>query len=320
MRKPCKMALNLRQIEVFRAVMTAGSISAAARVLCVSQPAVSRLLSYTESRLGFPLFQRTKGRLYPTPEARELFRRVDDVYQGVQRVNECAQELAELRHGIVHVVASPSISQQIVPHAITRFRGQHPDVKVTLRGQNFGAMVDSLVSHEAELGITIMPVAHPNLTVTPLRQGRIVCIAPYGHALGHRARLQIADLRQYPLIGYPPGTPFGRLVEAMYEQADEPLRVAVEVPSPQNACSIVAAGAGVALVDEFSVKSRTAGEFVVRPIDEGAELTVSLVHSSFEPLSLLARAFADRVAEVMEEQGFAAVEPVTANKPVDPAA
>ncbi|WP_347554617.1 LysR substrate-binding domain-containing protein [Robbsia sp. KACC 23696] len=298
------MALNLRQIEVFRAVMTTGSISAAARVLCVSQPAVSRLLSYTESRLGFPLFQRIKGRLYPTPEARELFRRVDDVYQGVQRVNECAQELAELRHGIVHVVASPSISHQIVPHAITRFREQHPDVKVTLRGQNYGALVDSLVSHEAELGITIMPVAHPNLTVTPLRQGRIVCIVPYGHPLGHRARLQIADLRQYPLIGYAPGTPFGRLVETMYEQADEPLRVAVEVPSPQNACSIVAAGAGVALVDEFSVKSRTAGEFVVRPIDEGAELTVSLVHSSFEPLSLLARAFADRVTEVLEGQGF----------------
>src|SRR3546814_17260281 len=71
------MSLNLRQIEVFRAVMSTGSISGASKVLHVSQPAVSRLLSYTETRVGFPLFERIKGRLYATPEAKRLFREVD---------------------------------------------------------------------------------------------------------------------------------------------------------------------------------------------------------------------------------------------------
>ena len=68
------MALNLRQIEVFRAVMITGSVSGAAQLLFVSQPAVSRLLSQTENRLGFALFERIKGRLHATAEAKEVFR------------------------------------------------------------------------------------------------------------------------------------------------------------------------------------------------------------------------------------------------------
>jgi DNA-binding transcriptional LysR family regulator len=65
--------LNLRQIEVFRATMLTGSISSAAKMLHVSSPAVSRLISNTEQRLGLTFFKRIKGRLYPTPEARRLF-------------------------------------------------------------------------------------------------------------------------------------------------------------------------------------------------------------------------------------------------------
>ena len=115
------MQLNLRQIEVFRAVMTTGSISGAAKLLFVSQPAVSRLLSHTEQRLGFALFERIKGRLYPTPESRQLFREVETVYAGVRRVGELASELSERRSGILHLVSSPSIGHMLVSLTISRF-------------------------------------------------------------------------------------------------------------------------------------------------------------------------------------------------------
>lgn len=77
------MKMNLRQIEVFRAVMLTGSISGASKLLFVSQPAISRLMAHTEQRLGLTLFVRTKGRLHPTPEARRLPGEVNAVYEGV---------------------------------------------------------------------------------------------------------------------------------------------------------------------------------------------------------------------------------------------
>src|SRR4051812_21627111 len=102
------MSLSLRQIEVFRAVMVTGSISGGARLLRVSQPAVSRLLAYTEDRLGARLFERVRGRLHPAPEARRLFQGVDEVYRSVQRVNDLAQDLLRPSAGYVSVVSSPS--------------------------------------------------------------------------------------------------------------------------------------------------------------------------------------------------------------------
>jgi DNA-binding transcriptional LysR family regulator len=70
---PQGAALSLRQIEVFHAVMLTGSLSEAGRMLFVTQPAVSRILASAENRLRYPLFERVKGRLHPTPEARRLF-------------------------------------------------------------------------------------------------------------------------------------------------------------------------------------------------------------------------------------------------------
>src|SRR3954467_10843068 len=112
------MALNLRQIEVFRAVMCTGSLRGAAQLLFRPQPAVSRLLSQTETRLGFALFERIKGRLHATPEAKKLFREVQSVYAGIQRVNAMAEDLADNRHGALNIVSSTSVGQMFIPQAI----------------------------------------------------------------------------------------------------------------------------------------------------------------------------------------------------------
>ena len=93
--------LNLRQIEVFRAIMMAGSISGAGRMLHVSQPAVSRVLALTESRLGYRLFERVKSRLSPTAEARRLYAEVEQVYGGIERVNDLAASLGQSGAGML---------------------------------------------------------------------------------------------------------------------------------------------------------------------------------------------------------------------------
>lgn len=298
------MSLNLRQIEVFRAVMTTGSISGAARLLIVSQPAVSRLLSYTESRVGFTLFERVKGRLYPTQEAKKLFREVEQVYLGVQKVNSLAHELAERSEGAVHIVSSQSIGQMLIPQAITRFRGLHPNVKCRFENLNYAQLRESLLSQRADLGVVILPMDHPNLHVTPLCSGRLVCICPYNHPLARRSTLSLNDLVPFPLISYDRETPFGAMVAHMYEEAGLPMRVDIEVGSPQNACALVQTGAGVALVDEFSVRSWPQSQLVVRSVSNACTLVANLVHSRFEPLSGPAQAFASCLRDLMHEQGF----------------
>lgn len=298
------MDLSLRQIEVFRAVISTGSISGASKVLHVSQPAVSRLLAYTEDRIGFPLFERIKGRLYATPEARRLFREVDQVYLGVQRVNEVVSSLADRRQGIVHIVASPSIGHMLIPLAIARLRQREPEARVTFQCLHFEPARERLLRQQADIGVLSTMVEHPNLECVPVGQSRLMLICPPGHRLAGRALVNPAEIPPAELIGYPAATPFAQACAALLDRGETPARPMMEVASPQSACALVEAGAGIALVDEFSLHNWRGGAFVIKPVAGAPRMTANLAYLRFEPLHQLARGFAAALRDLMVEQGF----------------
>ena len=72
-----RSTLNLRQIESFRSVMLPGSVVGAARLMSVTQPAVSRAVGLLELRIGYKLFERRGRRLVPTPEGEALYREIE---------------------------------------------------------------------------------------------------------------------------------------------------------------------------------------------------------------------------------------------------
>ena len=277
------MRLNLRQIEVFRAIMITGSISGAARLLSVSQPAISRLLAYTEDRLALRLFERVRGRVQPTPEARRLFQEVDQVHQGVVRVNELADELRERGTGSVRIVASPSVGQALVPDAIARLRERFPDLRVEFEVLTLLEIVAKVVAGRADLGVSILPVDEPTLDTEVLTEGRLMVIMPRDHAL---ARLR-------PLIGFGPQTPYGDIVGRALALKSAPLRISTVVRFTPVACAMVRAGAGVAVVDEFVLRGRTWPELVSRPLAPKARVRAHLLTPRFEPLSRTAGAFVE---------------------------
>jgi DNA-binding transcriptional LysR family regulator len=297
------VALNLRQIEVFRAVMVTGSIKGAAQLLFVSQPAVSRLLSHTESRIGFALFERIRGRLHATPEAKRLFNEVEQLFGGIQRVNALARELAEHNEGILHLVASPSIGHLIVPMAMAEFRRNNPQVKQVFHYLAREPLIERLLSRQADLAVTTQPIVHPNLEMEVLGHGRMLCICPPDHPLASHNVLQIEDLQPYPLIGYDRASPFGVMVGELFDKAGISLRTVIEAGSPQNVCALVQAGAGIALVDEFSVKSWETPKFVMRPLANAPLLNATLVRLRTEPLSQIAQEFVTVMRAVMRREG-----------------
>lgn len=293
------MQLNLRQIEVFRAIMLTGSISGAAKLLNVSQPAVSRLIAYTESRVGLMLFERIKGRLYPTPEARRLFVEVDAVYQGVQRVNEVASDLVEKRSGTLRLAVSPSLGQTLLPMAVAKFRERFPDVKIHLQTLVSPHLAQALLTQQAEVGVaTIFKLDHPNLEVRPIYEDRLVAVLPATHPLADRKELHVRDLAELNLIGYGLDTPFGQLIEQMFQGEGMAPRLSVEVRLTHIACAMVQAGAGVAIVDELAVIGRVWPDVVVRPILPATVMPVNLLHLRFEPLSRLAQDFIETLANL----------------------
>ena len=285
------MKLNLRQIEVFRAIMLSGSISGASKLLFVSQPAVSRLIAYTEQRLGLMLFERIKGRLYPTPEAKRLFAEVSTLYQIVQRVNEVADNLAENRVGQLRLSCSPSLGQSLMPRAIAAFRREFPEVRLVLQTLIPSVMLQSLLTQQVELGVAYLSMDHPSFASQSLYENHYVAVLHEGHPQAGRAQVSAAELAEQPLIGYSADIPFAMLVRDIFAGLPAEPEARIEVQQAHVACAMVQAGAGVALVDEMSVRGPIWSGVVTVPVAETVSAPISVYHLELEPLSRLAREF-----------------------------
>lgn len=287
------MRFNLRQIEVFRSIMLTGSISRAAKLLNVSQPAVSRLLSYTEQRLGLLLFERIKGRLYPTPEAKRLLTEVNAVYQGVQRVNEVAEDLIEHRLGHLRVACSPSLGQGLIPRAIADFARKYPDARVSLFTLTPQVLAQALLTQQADLGVVFLAEPHPNLQSRQLYANRLVVALPANHPLTARNTVALEDLAGESFIGYSPEVPIGQLVRQLFTEAGLAVRPKVEAQQVHVACALVQAGVGIALIDELTATGPVWTRVVIRPLERTVETPVHILHAAFEPLSRLGHAFVE---------------------------
>lgn len=302
------MLLSLRQIEVLKAIAEAGSISGAARILCVSQPAISQSLAYMETRLGYALFLRVRGRLHPTHEARELQREINAAYVGISRINDLAGKLALKTDQYLQIVTSPSTGEVLIPRAIARFREQFPSVKVFLHKLPRSLLVQSVLDQTHQLGFQIMRSDHPSLESRVVGCAGLVCICPPGHPLERLEQVSLEDLMRYPLIGYPPESPLGSILETLWAKAGAPLRPMIEVLSPAHAYPMVQAGAGIALVDEFATGKREPPGLRVRAVAgiEHIDIAAEVIHSRYAPLSKPAKAFIRAIRAVMTEAGLGA--------------
>ena len=110
-------ALNLRQLEVFHAIMRTGSVTAAAAELKVSQPAISAVLKHTEQRLRFNLFERQGGRLHPTPEATALLLDVNEIFGRADTLARLVQNMRDGHAGRLVLASSPTLVNTLLPCA-----------------------------------------------------------------------------------------------------------------------------------------------------------------------------------------------------------
>jgi len=114
--------MNLRELEVFRAIMLGGSITEAARILGISQPAVSTALRHAEDRLDLTLFRRHKGRIHPTSEALDLYTEVEGLFEKLSAIQKFASDLRDTRSGLLSIASTPTLTYAFLARAIRRSR------------------------------------------------------------------------------------------------------------------------------------------------------------------------------------------------------
>jgi DNA-binding transcriptional LysR family regulator len=292
--------MNVRQLEIFHAIMKAGSMTEAARNLNVSQPAVSAMLKHTEGQLGMKLFQRINGRLHPTPEALSLLPEAEAIFARIDGLNRIAQDLKGGRAGQIAVAASPTLVNAFLPKAVALFRQTRPLVRFNIQSLPTPQVVERVVRREVDLALVYAPADDPAVEVESLAVLEIACVMPRDHALSARAAVEPQDLAQEPVITYGPQTPLGSLIDTAFrDRGHPPPPIAVQASSAITACLMTSHGAGIALVDPSFVVSRIFPDLVVKPFRPTVDVRVQLMYARDRPRSRLAMQFADQLRQLV---------------------
>lgn len=290
---------SVRQIEVFRAVMLAGGVTGAADLLHVTQPGVSRTLKHLELQLGLRLFERVRGRLAPTAEARALFDSVQQLYAGVRGVQDFAAALREGAHTSVRIACSPSLALDVVPQAMAAVLRDRPRVHFELEVLPSPALVDAVVTGKADVGLCAAEVEHPGLLRRKLDQMRMVCVVPPGHALQARRWVTPQDVHGQPFVAFDAHTYQGRQVSQVFERQRLPLQPVVRVRFARTACSLVGAGIGLSFVDPLTAANAAPAEVRAVALRPGIFIPVYLLTSSARPLGSASENFAAAAASAL---------------------
>ena len=272
--------MNLRQIEAFRAVMMAGTVRGAAGLLHVSEPAVSKLLSLAERRAGIRLFDRSKGRLVPTPEARTLYQEVDFLWRRVERVRDTVQALGNPTAASLSLSVSPSVAQ-LVPPVVNQLYGEIPDLNCRVTVGAPGELVAEITEGGADVGVALAPPEHPSLIEVARYQCGLVCIMPIDHPLTKRRQVRKTGHRLITIAR----------TSGVLEQAFADLKVSMELRSGPICCWFVQAGVGVALVDAATIASQSYAGIVARPFVPSPQIEVLVLRNAARPLSRTAERF-----------------------------
>ncbi len=295
--------VDSRQLRYFLAVVDNGSVTKAAEVLYVAQPALSQSLRALEAELGAALFRRVPRGMELTGAGAALVGPARQVVQSSRRVDETVRRLVSLERGWLDVACPSDLVVDPSASLIARFRARHPGVRINLVDP--GPNADSttvLRSARCEVAIDYLPVDDAKLATHPLGRRRLVLALPEDYETVPAPTFPIESLADLPLVAGGRGTVVREELERVCGQHGFAPRVVVEVEHEHNVHLLVAAGAGAAFVTEPEARlAERRGLRIVRTTPElGRDFGLVFRTGSLSPAALAFVTFVTASGDVQD--------------------
>lgn len=270
--------MRLRHIEIFHAIYTTGSITNAAKILHVSQPSVSKVLSHAELQLGFNLFERVKGRLIPTDEAEMLFDEVDKIYQQMRSIKNTAQNIKKSEFGSVSLGVTPALGFGALPNVIANYHQDYPNVTFDIQTIHNDAVMQSLLEHKCDLAILFSPPNMPGITTIPLAMSELVIVYPkdkFPHCPDKLTLTQVCDLE---FIDISDSGPLADMLWARVMEEAIDFQSSIKVQTYFIAARLVSRGLGVCVVDRYTAEGNLSDNVAIASFEPALTFSINAVH------------------------------------------
>ncbi|MEX0366280.1 MAG: LysR substrate-binding domain-containing protein [Ruegeria sp.] len=294
------MKITFRQVDAFRTVISSGSVTEAAEMLGISQPAVSRLISDLEAEVGFALFQREGRGLVPTEEGRLLVVEVRQAVSGMEHIKDAAAVIGTFGHAMLRLVTTPTFASQLAPDLIADFAARRPKVMTRMEIEANDDTVEWLVSQNHDFGLSTSEPANSALNSLILHRGEVSCVLPTGHPLAGKTSIQPKDLAGESYVSYVAGSRFRHAIDRLFDKQGITRSLRFETRTTDAICQLVARGLGISLVAATPAQLEAVAGCVAVPFAAALDFKAVLIWSGKRPLSAPAEEFLqlarDRVA------------------------
>lgn len=282
--------LRDRQVLAFKHVMEIGTVSGAARRMLIAQPGVTRLLKQLEHDVGFTLFERVRGRLVPTPEARLFHREVQRMWSGMEHLRETARRISGREVGGLRISAMPLLGITFLPDVLAAFAPHHPDARLELATFRSEQVIEDVITQRCDMGFAIVAEADDRVDSEVFSLGSL-CALPRHHPLADREIIEVDDLDNQTLISFEPQDPLRIDLEKLMETRRIKPKNYLEVSLALQAVRLVRQGVGIAIIDPISAKVFEGEELILRPFKPALSENFALLTTRDQPTSQLAKDF-----------------------------
>lgn len=251
------MDVQLPHLETFAKAAEASCFSAAARMLGLTQAAVSQRIAVLERSLGRSLFQRRGGRVLLTDAGQQLYTFAQQIFQLHYEARRQIAGQQVPATGELLLAASSVAGEHLLPALLAEFSKAYPHVHVRVAVSNSMGAMAQIERGEASIGLVGNKVDHPHLEFRAVAGGELLLVVPCGHPLCGGRSMSICQLVAYPLVLREMGSALRHCFESSLERAGLSLaemRVALELGSNEAIKEAVLRGAGVAVLSRYAVQ------------------------------------------------------------------
>lgn len=297
------MQIHPRQLEAFRQVMATGSMTMAAELLKISQPAVSRLIRDLEANIGVRLFKREGNRLLAGADAERLYREVTRFYVGMEAIDQVARDLKAARVGNLRIASFSALGLTFLSRCIKKIKSDRPDLNVTLNICLTQDVLELAAASQIDIGFVGFTASdYPGVDILTANRLSAVCIIPTGHRLASKSAIQINDLHGEPMIALDRYSPLQNRFDAALDAAGVVPERQLSTSFAYSACGMAACGLGLTISDPFTAKYYSDPNIVVRPFEPNIPFEFSVVLPAHQPRSVIVSDFMKRVNETMKAE------------------
>jgi molybdate transport repressor ModE-like protein len=257
------MRFDLVDLNLFRHIVEAGSITHGAERANLALAAASTRFRNMEQALGAPLLARSRQGATPTPAGRALLTHARAMLAQAERLREDLSAFAGGLAGQIRILSNTNALTEFLPEVLGAFLTAHPQVNIDLEERLSDEIVGLIAEGVGDIGIVAGTVDTGRLATYPFRSDRFVLVVADGHGLSGRETLDFAEVLAHDFVGLDRASALQRFLADKAARIGRPLRLRVQLRSFDAVCRMVEAGVGVGIVPETTAQ-RAARTMAIR--------------------------------------------------------